>query len=139
MENQKITMKDALKRKGWNLDRMADELNCSISQISKVQNGRVTITKEFQEKFQSAFPGYELVNSAINWKEKYLELQTKYQELATIALLQQEELEDHRRVFGNIGKELIKLGDGCEANAENVNHYDIDKYVERPKRKIIVH
>lgn len=70
---QEITMDKALKLKGWNQTMMAAELNCSVSLISKLKNGKERITNSFQEKFQMIFNGYVLVNGVDSWKEKYID------------------------------------------------------------------
>lgn len=78
MAKEKTTMQEMLKRQGWTLSQMAEKLNCSISLISKIQTGSCPITPNFQEKFQEHFPNFELENDKIKWKEKYEQLEEKY-------------------------------------------------------------
>lgn len=78
MNKQKTTMQEMLKRQGWTLSQMAEKLDCSISLISKIQTGTCPITPNFQEKFQEHFPNFELENDKIKWKEKYEQLEEKY-------------------------------------------------------------
>lgn len=123
---RKITMKEALKSKGWKLNQMADLLCCSISQVSKIKNGNVLISKEFQEKFQSKFPDCELVNDKLDWKEKYVDLKEEFILLREDAVAMQKELNDYKRIFASIGEQLLGIGNVFELNAKNVNDYRIE-------------
>ena len=123
---RKITMKEALKSKGWKLSQMAETLCCSISQVSKVKNGNVLITKAFQDKFQDKFPNCELVNDKLDWKEKYMDLKEEFVLLRKDAIAMQKELDDYKRIFANIGEQLVELGTVSKLNSKNVNNYAID-------------
>lgn len=135
----KITMKEILKRNGWTLEHMADVINCSISQISKIQTGNAFVTKNFQEKFQAKFPEYELVNDKLNWKEKYIKLQEQYDLLYKDSLKMEKELNKLSQVLNEIFTCLIKTGNCCKINADNINHYNISgtygAYNKTPIRK----
>ena len=128
-----ITMKEILKSKGWTLDQMACELNCSISLVSKIKNGNVLITKNMQEKFQEKFPDYKLVNSANNWKEKFKTLEKEHSVLLDKMISMQEELNDYRIIFDKLGKTLSHIGSSCLLNSNNVNDYEI--LIPNKKRK----
>ena len=131
-----ITMKEMLKSRGWTLERMAAELCCSISQVSKIQNGNVLISRNMQQKFQSVFPNFTLINSAERWKEKYQELEAKYNKLLEEAFAMQNELNDHKLIFEKIGKTLLEIGGACNLNSQNVNEYEIPTIPKRKSRKI---
>lgn len=132
----KITMKEMLKSKGWTLERMASELSCSISQVSKIQNGNVLISPNMQSKFQEVFPNFTLVNSAENWKQKYQTLEQEHIELQTKAVEMQEELNNLREIFAKMGKTLLEIGTACELNSENVNDYEIEPLNKKKRRKL---
>ena len=131
-----ITMKEVLKSRGWTLEMMAEKMNCSISQISKIQNGVVPITTNMQSKFQEVFPSFTLVNGVEKWKEKYQELQRKYLKLLVQANAMKEELEDHRIIFAKLGNTLSNIGNDCSLNSENISKYEICS-LNKKSRKIL--
>lgn len=77
----KITINEFLKLKNITKTQLSFQVGCCISMLSKIQNNQTRITKEFQKKFNSVYPNYQLVNGVENWKEKYLEMIAKYNEL----------------------------------------------------------
>ena len=134
MEKKEITMREALKMRGWKLEQMADYLGVSISLISKISNGQTVITKGFKDRFEGKFNGYTIINDKENWKERYNNLFELYGMLRKDAIAMQEELEDYKMIFKRISDELLKIGRSCQINSENVNNYYIsDVYPDNLK------
>ena len=79
---REITIQELMEENGWTVSRCASEIGCSIGQVSKIKNGDVLITPEFQKQFQSKFPNCTLVGGKENWKEKYKDLEERFHKLA---------------------------------------------------------
>lgn len=131
----KIKMEELLKLYGWTLSRMAIELDCSISQISKIKNSQIVITKDFQEKFQEKFPDYVLVNGVESWKEKYQELEKKYNELLATSFALKTKLEQQADGLKSIHAQLCVLGVEQEEMSKTDSMKLLEGYEIRRKRK----
>lgn len=131
----KITMKEALKSRGWKQDKMAEELCCSVSQVSKIKNGNILITRNFQEKFQSVFPGYVLVNDVINWKERYMALLEKYEILRRKFTEMESALVSAKDFFSKGGHNLFELAEACLLNGELIGKCNLRKFPLRRTRQ----
>lgn len=131
----KIKMEELLKLYGWTLSRMAIELDCSISQISKIKNSQIVITKDFQEKFQEKFPDYVLVNGVESWKEKYQELEKKYNELLATSFALKTKLEQQFDGLKSIHAQLCVLGVEQEEMSKTDSMKLLEGYEIRRKRK----
>lgn len=105
MENKtEITIEELLKRKGITLSTLAGEMGCSISLLSRIKNGVITITPETQEMFQKVYPNYILINSSIKWKELYLKEQMENQRLNNFISEQKEVITNLTKATSFINK-----------------------------------
>lgn len=77
----KITINEFLKLKNLTKTQLSFQVGCCISMLSKIEYNQTRITRDFQKKFNSVYPNYEIVNGVENWKEKYLEMTAKYLEV----------------------------------------------------------
>ena len=62
-EEQKVTVPEILSKFGITQSTLAQRMEVSDGLISKIKTGASSITEEVQEKFQSVFKGYVLVNA----------------------------------------------------------------------------
>ena len=60
---EKVTVPEILSKFGITQSTLAQRMEVSDGLISKIKNGASPITEEVQEKFQSVFKGYVLVNA----------------------------------------------------------------------------
>ena len=74
---QEISIEKFCKENNYKLGEFAEEINVSISLLSKIKNGQEIISYRTQELFQSKFPNYKLIGGKPNWKEKCIELRDK--------------------------------------------------------------
>ena len=96
------TIEDILAEYGWTLSRLAKEIGCCVAQVSKIKNGVIPITDEFQELFQARFPDYKLIGGEIRWKERYLELEERFRILAAKYMCQNDYIVQLNKTLANL-------------------------------------
>jgi len=104
-EDQKITVPEILSKFGITQSTLAQRMEVSDGLISKIKTGASPISEEVQEKFQSVFKGYVLVNAtykAIDIIRQIQDLEKKSTQIDEDYAKAKQEIQNQRAIL--IGK-----------------------------------